>query len=132
MSVLWAIFLKKGKRGEWRMIEIQGKSFEQYENEVSYFAYTHDEDDYDSPFCDEYYKLDETVINAVRNRGTQDRIEKRPMINAYQLAEFIVSEGLLSKEMADIVKYDLHLEYMLAYEYFNAKTLKGKKKNEST
>ena len=53
------------------------------------------------------------------------------MMDAYQLAEYIISEGLLSKEKADIVKYDLHLEYTLAYEYFNAKTLKGKKK-EST
>ena len=113
------------------MKEIREKSFEHYENEASYFAYTHDEDDYDSPFCDEYYELDEAVINAVRSRGTQDRIGKRPIMDAYQLAEYIISEGLLPKEKADIVKYDLHLDYTLAYEYFNAKTQKGKKK-EST
>ena len=39
-----------------------------------------------------------------------------------QLAEFIVSEKLLPKEKVDPVKYELHMDYTLAYEYYEAKT----------
>jgi hypothetical protein len=66
------------------------------------------------------------VIKEVEKRGTQDRIEKKPERSVEQLAEFIVSEKLLPKEKVDPVKYELHMDYTLAYEYYDAKTERSK------
>ena len=101
---------------------IREKDFEYYENQASYFAYTHDSDDYDCGLSDEYFDLDPKVIKAVEKRGKQDRIEKKPERSVEQLGEFIVTAKLLPKEKVDPVKYELHMDYTLAYEYYNAKT----------
>ena len=105
---------------------IHEKDFGYYENAASYFAYTHESDDYDFGVNDEYLELDQEVIKAVEKRGLQDRIEKIPERSVDQLAEFIISEGLLPREKMDPVKYELHMDYTLAYEYYDAKTERGK------
>ena len=58
--------------------------------------------------------------------GTQDWIERKPERSVEQLAEFIVSEKLLPNEKVDPVKYELHMDYSLAYEYDDAKTEQNK------
>lgn len=105
---------------------IHEKDFGYYENAASYFAYTHESDDYDFGVSDEYLELDQEVIKAVEKRGLQDRIEKIPERSVDQLAEFIISEGLLPREKMDPVKYELHMDYSLAYEYDDAKTEQNK------
>ena len=108
------------------MKDIYEKDFEYYENQTSYFAYTHDPDDYDCGLSDEYFDLDPKVIKEVEKRGTQDRIERKSERSVEQLVEFIVSEKLLPKEKVDPVKYELHMDYTLAYEYYDAKTERSK------
>ena len=105
---------------------IHEKDFEYYENQAAYFTYTHDPDDYDCRISDEYFELDQKVIKAVEKLGTQDWIERKPERSVEQLAEFIVSEKLLPKEKVDPVKYELHMDYSLAYEYDDAKTEQNK------
>ena len=73
-----------------------------------------------------YLDLDPKVIKEVEKRGTQDRIERKSERSVEQLAEFIVSEKLLPKEKVDSVKYELHMHYTLAYDYFDAKTDRNK------
>ncbi len=108
------------------MKDIYEKDFEYYESQASYFAYNHDSDDYDCGTSEEYLELDPKIIKAVEKRGTQDRIEWKPERSVEQLAEFIVSERLLSKEEVDPVKYELHMDYILAYEYYDSKTEQNK------
>lgn len=113
------------------MKEIHEKDFEYYENQASYFAYTHDVDDYDCGVSDEYLELDQKVIKAVEKRGVEDRVEKIPERSVDQLAEFIIADGLLPKEKTDPVKYELHMDYTLAYEYYDVgreKKNKGKER----
>ncbi|MCR5735770.1 MAG: hypothetical protein K6G22_14280 [Lachnospiraceae bacterium] len=99
------------------MREIQAKDFDYYENQASYFAYTHEADNEDCGASDEYYELDPGVIKAVEKRGALDRIENIPERNTDQLAEFIVAEGLLTKEEAEPVICDLYVDYIVAYGY---------------
>ncbi len=108
------------------MKDIYEKDFEYYENQTSYFAYTHDSDDYDCGLSDEYFDLDPKVIKEVEKRGTQDRIERKSERSVEQLVEFIVSEKLLPKEKVDSVKYELHMDYTLAYEYYDVKKEQNK------
>ena len=108
------------------MKDIYEKDFEYYENQAAYFAYTHDPDDYDCWISDKYFELDQKVIKAVEKLGTQDWIERKPERSVEKLAEFIVSEKLLPKEKVDPVKYELHMDYSLAYEYDDAKTEQNK------
>ncbi len=112
------------------MREIGEKDFEYYESQASYFAYTHDLDDYDCGISDEYLELDQKVIKAVEKLGTQDRVERKLERSVEQLAEFIVSEKLLPKEKVEPVKYELHMDYTLAYDYYDAKNEQNKQNKE--
>jgi len=97
------------------MREIYEKDFDYYESQASYFAYTHEADDYD-----EYFELDREVIKAVKKRGSQDRAENISARSVDQLVEFIIAEGLLPREKTDPVKYELHMDYVLAYDCYEA------------
>ena len=77
-----------------------------------------------------YLELDQEVIKAVEKRGSQDRVEKIPERSVDQLVEFIIAEGLLPKERTDPVKYELHMDYTLAYEYYDAGREKRNKDKE--
>ena len=50
------------------MKDIYEKDFEYYENQASYFAYTHDPDDYGCGLSDEYFDLYPNVIKEVEKR----------------------------------------------------------------
>ena len=93
------------------------KDFEYYENQAAYFAYTHDPDDYDVDFSDEYMDLDPAITTAIEKRGAQDRIEGLTKRNPDQLVEFVVFEGLLTKDKAEPLKNELHMDYMLGFWY---------------
>ena len=99
------------------MKEVRARDFEYYENQASYFEYTHDPDTNGFEFSDEYDALDPKIVETVIKRGVQDKLEKRKKRSEEQLSEFVVSEGLLTKENTAPVLYDLHIEYSLAYDY---------------
>ncbi len=101
----------------WTMRVIREKPFEYYVDQASYFDYTHDDDDYDCGYSDEYLDLNPDVIKAVQKRGMQDRTENIPRRSVDQLAEFILKEGLLSKDDIDSVKYELHMDYSMEYGF---------------
>ena len=100
------------------MKEIRSKEFEHYEYEAAYFAYTHDNDDYDYDAwssVEEYEALDRKVIEFVQERGARDRADNRPKLKFEQFSRLIVSEGLLTREQVDTVMIHLFVDYLCAY-----------------
>ena len=103
------------------MKEIRKKDFDCYEKKAVYFDYTHDTDDNGLDWSDEYLSLNKSIIEAVENRGIQDRVGKLPKKDIIQLREYIIEEGLLEKEKIPPVLDELFRDYSLAFRYLNPK-----------
>jgi len=98
------------------MYGIWEKDFEYYENQGSYFEYTHDEDAYEEEELYEQLEYERTVAKVIRERAAQDRRENIPARDIDQLVEFIISEGLLPLKKIDLFKYEIIMDYALAYD----------------
>ena len=96
------------------MRTIREKDFEYYEEKASYFQYTH-ERDYaeENEVSQEYLDLAPGVIETVRKKALMDVKNGEKRMNAHQLEEYLVKEGILTdKEVIPVID-DLFLDYKM-------------------